>query len=124
MHMKTKFRCIEGLLDWLLMQVKRLKKEGLRTRLKALIKKVLRKIDQRLVAHPQQRQRLIVWSHKLGLYSKLKTLQRKIEGGIGQAGLSAFGDSMSIAIENMSPRALQIYAELKEAIERHQKSEA
>lgn len=24
--MKTKFRCIEGLLDWLLMQVKRLKK--------------------------------------------------------------------------------------------------
>lgn len=122
--MKTKFRCIEGPLDWLLMQTKRLEKEGLLTRLKALIKKVLRKINQRLVAHPQLRQRLIVWSHKLGLYSKLKTLQRKIASGVEQPGLSAFGDSMPIAIENMSPRARQIYAELKEAIVRHQKSKA
>lgn len=120
--MKTRFGFIKGPLDWLLMQAKRLRKEGLRTRLKALIKKVLRKIDQLLVAHPQLRQRLIIWSHKFGLYGKLKTLQRKIADEVSQEDLLAYGVPMPVVMENMTPRARQIFEELKEAVARQRKA--
>jgi hypothetical protein len=106
------------------MQTKRLQKEGLRTRLRALFKKILLMINQRLVAHPELHQRLIECSKKLGLYIKLKTPQHKIPDWVGQSGLSASSKTIPLAIENMSPRARQIYAELKEAIARHQKGEA
>ena len=111
-------------LRWTMLQTIRLNQEGLRSRLKAVVKKILRKFNQQLSAHPRLRRRLIAWSHKLGLHSKLKAIQRRVSGASHQAGMPAHSGSIPVGVGNMTPRARQIYAELKGAIARHKKGAA
>jgi SAM-dependent methyltransferase len=108
-------------LRWLSMQARRLKQEGLLPRLKALIKKILRKINQKLLTRPHLRQCLITWSHKLGVYRKLKVIQSRVSGTSENVVMSGHISSMPVEIENMTPQARQIYEKLKEALTHHQK---
>ena len=93
------------------------------TKLKRLINKILRKLNQKFLARPYLRSRLIALSHLLGVYSKLKTLQRTL------ADTSAYSEDFSqlgwmpTELEQMTPQAKQIYDDLKDAIARQQKGE-
>lgn len=111
-------------LRWPAHQQRLLIQYGFLHRFKAATKKVVRKANQLLVAQPFLRQLLIACSHKLGFYSKLKKLQRKFAGGVGQAEMPEYSGLEPDELVIMPPRAQQIYAELKEAIARHQKGEA
>ena len=106
---------------WFVIQIHRLKSDGLRSRLKSLVKKVLRKIDQQLLVCPRLRQRLIGCCHRLGLYPKLKVFYRKLSGATDFTDAFARHDSAPTELQNLSPRAQQIYFQLKEAIARRQK---
>jgi FkbM family methyltransferase len=109
-------------LRWTLTQAKRLSAEGPKSRVKAFIKKVLRKVNHDLLLRPALRQRVLRWSGKLGLYTTLKSLQLKAIGHHQ----STYSDAQDFAnqpasLQNLPPRARQIYAELKAAIEQHHK---
>ena len=90
------------------------------TKLKVLINKILKKLNQQLLARPYLRQKVVAWCRMLGVYSKLKTFQRQL--AVVSAN-SAQRRWMLIELEHMTPRARQIYGDLKDAIVRQQKGE-
>lgn len=109
-------------LRWTFAQVKRFRAEGLNSRIKALIKKALRKINHGLLLRPALRQRVLYWSHKLGLYAKLKLLLAKTQGQHQSIYSSTqYFENQPADLQNLSPRVRQIYADLKQAIERQKK---
>jgi FkbM family methyltransferase len=101
---------------WVSAQVKRLRREGLTTRTKKFIKKILRKINDELLLRPRARQKLILWSRKLGLKVLLKLLHAKAHGQIPSSN-GLLSDQYSLTkLENLSPRAQQIYDNLLHTI--------
>ncbi len=107
-----------GLLYWFFTQVRRLRDEGLKSRIKAFIKKALRKINYELMLRPALRKSLLRWSYKLGLYERLKLLLAKAQGRPqwGFASVQGFENSIQ-DFRGLSPRARQIYYNLKTVIE-------
>lgn len=61
-------------LRWVFGQTRRLKHEGLNSRIKAFVKKALRKINHELLLRPSLRQKIIGVSRPLGIHASLKTL--------------------------------------------------
>lgn len=104
-------------LRWANLQFMRVRQDGIKGRARAFAKKVLRKINHELMLRPVMRQRLIVLGHKLGIYSELRALHHRTVAILSQVELSV----LSTGREQMSPRAKQMYLELKDAIERQHK---
>ncbi len=109
---------------WLYGQARRLRQEGLKARIKAFNKKVLRKINHELLLRPGLRKKLIGWFKIIGFEAWLKSLHAK---GHGQhsysSGLGSGQSSLTIQLENLPPRAQQIYDNLKRAIELQKKGD-
>jgi hypothetical protein len=111
-------------LRWVFGQVRRLKHEGLKSRVKAFVKKALRKINHELLLRPSLRQKLIGVSRRLGIHAALKTLLRKAQGYPASLTYSPFvndGGLSQANLENLSSRARQIYADLKKVVEEKNK---
>ena len=107
-------------LRWVFGQARRVKNEGLKSRIKAFIKKATRKINHELLLRPSLRQKLIGVSRRLGIHASLKTLLRKAQGHPASSTYLSFvkdGGLNQPNLENLSPRARQIYADLKKAVE-------
>ena len=110
-------------LRWTFMQVKRLRHEGVISRLKAIVKKALRKINQELLRRPESRQWLLRWSRKLGLYEWLKSVYVKAYGR-QKSFLSLRHDLRHVPtdLQSLSLQARKIHADLKAAMKHQQKS--
>ena len=114
----SKWGRLDDLVCWTVIQAKRLRIEGLTSRIKAFIKKVLRKVNHNLLLRPALRQRVLYWSHKLGVHAKLKSLLAKAQG----KHQSVYSATQGFAnppsdLHSLSPRARQIYIDLKQCIE-------
>lgn len=91
--------------------------KGLKSRLKAFVKKALRKINHELLLRPELRQRVLRWSCKLGVYAKLKSLLAKAQFQPQSVfALPQSFKNLPAEFQNLSPRAQQIYIDLKKAI--------
>jgi hypothetical protein len=111
-------------LRWGLTQSKRLCVEGPKSRVKVLIKKVLRKLNHELLLRPSIQRFVVKWCRKLGLYPMLKLLLIKAQGN------SQFFSSSTQSPLNqtdhfpsLSPRARQIYGYLKVGLVQHSRKE-
>ena len=110
-------------LRWLSAQTNRLQQDGWIARLRALVKKTLRKLNQKLLDHPHLRQRLIDWSHRLGLYPRLKSMYSKVMSVPLRGSVQLQHGTIPTELGHLTPRARQIYAELKRVVARHQKEQ-
>jgi SAM-dependent methyltransferase len=105
-------------LRWLYGQARLLRQEGLKVRIKAFIKKVLRKINHELLLRPGLRKQLIGWFKILGFEAWLKSLHAKAHGQhASSSGLGSGQSSLTRQMGNLPPRAQQIYDNLKRVIE-------
>ncbi len=105
-------------LRWLYGQARLLRQEGLKVRIKAFIKKVLRKINHELLLRPGLRKQLIGWFKILGFEAWLKSLHAKAHGQhASSSGLGSGQSLLTRQMENLPPRAQEIYDNLKQAIE-------
>lgn len=106
-------------LRWLSGQAKGIRSEGIKSRLKAFVNKVFRKLDYELIVRPTLRHQLISWSHKLGVHESLKSNYRKLQGLRPDLATGIqLRPSASIDLEHLTTRARQIYKDLKLAVER------
>lgn len=118
----SKWWRLAALLCWTVIQAKRLRTEGLTYRIKAFIKKALRKINHNLLLRPALRQRVLYWSRKLGMHTKLKSLLAKAQGQQQSVYSATQGFSNHPTdLHSLSPRARQIYIDLKQLIEQQKK---
>lgn len=104
-------------LRWVFGQIKQLQREGLTSRLKAFVKKALRKIIHELQKRPKLRQIFVICSRGLGWYVFLKRVNAKVHGQ--QVTSNSFVTTqlpVAMNLEKLPPRARQIYDELKQAI--------
>lgn len=109
-------------LRWAKMQFMRLRQEGLKARIKALIKKVLRQISHQLKHQSALRQRLIDLSLKWGFYDWLKALNLKVQTqGPGSTRHVSPPAHKPQSLNDLTPRAREIYADLKQGIQGQQK---
>lgn len=109
-------------LRWMVTQAKLLRSSGINSRVKALAKKVLRKANHELQRRPALRQRILGWSHKLGFYGWLRALHAKSQ--VDPNSFYTRGGALLPAQthrQDLSPRALQIYTDLKAAIQQQRK---
>ncbi len=109
-------------LRWCFGQARPLKAEGLASRFKALVKKVLRKFNYYLLTHPALRQKLLKLSHRLGIYTTLKAWSDQLRNepvlptSFPVSPIHAEHTVASVELTQLTPRARQIYAELKRTI--------
>ena len=120
---------LTGPLRWVNGQVRRLKYEGLEKRLMAPAKKILRKINHQLLLRPKLRQRVIRCSKWLGLFERLKSIQRGLINVdpitvIETVPLDISTQRLEMDPQHISPRAQQIYSELFELVIRYQKGKS
>lgn len=111
-------------LRWVFGQARRLKHEGLKSRIKAFAKKALRKINHELLLRPSLRQKLVGVSRRLGIHASLKTLLRKAQGHSASSTYSLLVNDAGLSqtnLENLSSRARQIYGDLKKTVEQKNK---
>lgn len=110
-------------LRWTAHQVRILRERGLKSRLKAVVKKVGKPIIQKaitLVKHrPKQRQRLIGISKKLGLHHKLKNIYHNINHAKNQPNQTPLEISSLRNNEYLSSSATKIKEQLISLIKEH-----
>ena len=105
---------------WLRSQTNRLHQERLRSRIKALVKKILIFIRYQIQTHPQWRDRLLMVSQKTGAYQALKRMDARLLGS-GQHSANQ-GIRLKQSEEfKLSTKAEKIYQDLKGTIERQQR---
>jgi len=115
-------------LRWCGHQVRLLRQHGLALRLKALLKKIGRFLIKCVIAflssHPGLRHRCVAVAQRFGIYNYLRSFYFRCYGQqdpmnspsvLGQSAVS------NATLDQLSPRARQIYADLKAAIEHHRK---
>lgn len=118
---ESKFWRASAPLRWVIRQTKRLYKEGVTSRFKALINRVLNKINRELMLRPATRGKVLIWIKRLGLYSWLRKLIIKLNGQGPTVSINT--KAMSKDLQDLSPNAKKIYVSLKKSIERHRKVE-
>jgi len=109
-------------LRWLILQIRLLRQYGLFSRIKALIKKILGLLIGRGVAfmasHPGLRFRLIALLRKLGLYDALRLVYLRLSRS--HRPKKAGGYEGPDNLQDLTPLARRIYADLKNAIGKQQ----
>jgi|GEM_PF-3453983 len=116
-------------LRWGVLQARLLRGYGLSSRIKALFKKIARPFIRRCIifikARPSLRSKTIVLAHRLGMYHSIRTVYDRILGhGPITRGFpsSAKTPTLSVELSQLTPRAREIFAELKAAIKNQQES--
>ncbi len=93
-----------------------LKQLGTKSRIKALVKKLLRNFLRFLVAHPTSKSVVKGMIYCLGITGLVEKFMRKIQDDL----VISLGQNhklkMPILIGNLSPRGLEIYTEIKVTI--------
>jgi len=107
---------------WLIGQTNRLYQEGLRSRVKALVKKILIFIRYQVQMRPLWRDMFMLVSQKTGVYEVLKRIDARLMG-YGQ-----YSTNQKIRLKQsgefqLSIKAEKIYQDLKETIERQQRGQ-
>lgn len=115
-------------LRWTSIQGRLLREHGIKARAVACARRIglspLRKIARHLTVNSRLRQSLVAVAKKIGIYKKLRALYHRVQRipGFRYAGVFFTQDRVVPAsLEQLTPRARQIYADLKIAIERRQK---
>lgn len=116
-------------LRWCGHQTRLVCQQGLAKRLKTLIKKIIRKllgcVSAFFSSRPQFRLRCVTLIRRLGLYDHLRSYYFRCSGQQDPRNLpnlAALGGVSNAMLDQLTPRALQIYSDLKSAIE-HRKKE-
>lgn len=115
-HKSTSWR-ITAPLRWSVRQSRLLRQHGAKARIKALIKKTLRKLILSVMARPTIRSWATRLAYRLGVAERLKFLVRSVLHS-QQSGPSDRSSQVPLALNHahLSPSARQIYADLKEAV--------
>ena len=115
--------CIAAPLRWVGHQVRLLRQHGLGLRLKALIKKIVLPVVRYgaafLYARPGLRHRCVALIRRFGLYDFLRSFYFRLSGQQDfRNSPSVLGQSAesNLTVDQLSPRARQIYADLQAAI--------
>lgn len=103
---------------WLDRQVGLVSQYGLQSRLRSLVKKILRKVRSEILKRPSLRQQLIGLSDKLGFYDSLRALDRRCAGDEYDASPAV----VTMQAKNLSLHGRRIYMQLKAAMELQQKA--
>jgi hypothetical protein len=109
-------------LRWFSIQARLVRTAGIKSRIKALAKKVLRKISHYLLFRPSLRGIIVRGSERLGLYQTLKLLQEKVSHK-NTSTYTLTRESMSPPkdLQGLSLQARKIYNDLKQAVADQQK---
>jgi len=107
---------------WLIGQANRLHQEGLRSRFKALVKKILIFIRYQVQMRPQWRHMFLLVSQKTGAYEALKRIDARLMG-YGQYSANQKINLKQSEELQLSIKAEKIYQDLKETIERQQRGQ-
>lgn len=86
-----------------------------------LTKRILRRGVAFIAAHPVLRQHTLTVVRKLGLHSVARKVYTKLAAAIHNLNASSSQAITPTIIAHLTPRARQIHADLKAAIERRQK---
>jgi SAM-dependent methyltransferase len=112
-------------LRWPVLQWRLLRQYGVKTRAKALARRVLRKLALFLMVRPNLKDRAKRVVYRLGLAKRLEPLLRSVvlsqPISSSSPSLDAASTSQVLTLTDLSPRSRQIYAELKAAIAEQQK---
>ena len=107
-------------LRWAGTQARRLKAEGPKARSTAFIKKLLRKATGFVTARPRLKRLVISVAERLGLAPRLRRMYWGATLNHLPANAVSSDQKLPTELSALTPRARQIYADLKAAIERHQ----
>lgn len=113
---------LNAALRWLRSQTNRLHQERLRSRIKALVKKILIFIRYQIQTHPQWRDGLLMVSQKIGAYQALKRMDARLMG-YGQHSANQEIRLKQSEEFQLSTKAEKIYQDLKGTIERQQRGQ-
>jgi len=108
-------------MNWLAIQLRRLRQHGLTTRFKALIKKVIHLIARRAInflnSKPRLRLSLATLAKKLGAFETLRSIYFN-PAHLQQASymLNKLDTSVPVTAQHLSPRARRIYTEIEAAM--------
>lgn len=114
-------------LRWFIHRVRLLRQHGLFSRIKAVIKKIVRPFIRRGIAfvdsHPGLRLRLVMLIKRLGLYGVLRFIYLRFSSSyLPKSPLSTqISDAGPSNLQGLTPHARRIYADLKDAITKQQR---
>jgi DNA-binding Lrp family transcriptional regulator len=99
--------------SWIVEQIKRLRDEGIISRAKALIKKIIRKIIDEIKNQHKLHQLVKKWSYRFGLDASLRRLYARVELKNLHT-MDRVAECWHVEIEpyNLNPRAQKIYTDL------------
>jgi hypothetical protein len=107
-----------ALFRWPVHQLRLIREFGLRNRLKALVRKILRRTNHYLHVRPVLRNRLLRLSQKIGIYNMLKRVRDRLrEGQTGVGDMAARERSSQRSYAQLTPHAQRIYAALNKTVE-------
>ncbi len=105
-------------LRWTSLQWRRLCDEGLKVRGKAGLKKLLRHVASFVDAHPAVRATLVTWSHRLGIYSVLRSRYLRTISSTALTKTQVEGGMLTTE-DQLTPRARIIHQQLSDLIQNH-----
>ncbi|MDN0076842.1 class I SAM-dependent methyltransferase [Crenobacter sp. SG2303] len=113
-------------LRWCGLQARRLRDEGFVSRAKALVKKIGRPVVKRAMefvnARPVLRKNIIELINRLGLYERIRRRYWILQGKTHKVSPLVIGRSFVNEFSDLSPRARQIYADLKIEIKKYKEN--
>ena len=112
-------------MNWLAIQLRRLRQHGLTTRFKALIKKVIHLIARRAInflnSKPRLRLSLATLAKNLGIFETLRSIYFNSDHlQPTPYMLNKLDTSVPVTAQHLSPRARRIYTEIKTEIAKRQ----
>ena len=111
-------------LRWVVSQLRLLRDHGFKQRSKSAVKKILRKVVPWLVARPKLKRFATQVAHRLGIAQRLKPLVRSLLASYQQSVCEGSSQQISADLTTLTPRAKQIYKDLKRIVESKQKDGA
>jgi hypothetical protein len=105
-------------------QLRLLREQGLKQRSKAAVKKVLREVVPWVVARPKLKAPITKIAYKLGMADRLKPFARSLLTSHSFISHQESPKETTLDLTVLTPRARQIYKDLKQAIENNQKVKA
>jgi O-antigen chain-terminating methyltransferase len=124
----SRFWPITAIPRWCRHQARLMRQHGFSSRLRALVKKIVRPLAKRgdafLRSRPKLRFRCVDLTQRLGLYDPLRSLYCRCLGRQGIENSPSVGGQGAVShltVDSLTPRARQIYAHLNAAIKRRHK---
>jgi len=116
---------------WCGHQVRLVRQHALALRLKALLKKIVRFLIKCVIAflgtHPGLRHRCVAIAQRFGIYNYLRSFYFRCYGQqdpMNSSRVLGRSADFNLTVDQLTPRARQIYVDLKAAIERRQRDDS